>query len=267
MNRIRYVVGALCLLLLSLNVRAADFPLRGIDGDELKKFTGDISTNFLHTSVSGASTLGNIFGFEVGIVGGQGNTPHVNDIVHQTDPSVNAKSIPHGALLGVLTVPFAITGELALVPKVGSKDFKFNTFSIAAKWTPTDLFFDLPFSIAGKLSYTASKLELHNSTSGVDTDYKYDNKETALIALISKNFAIVEPYFGLGMISAKGDLSASGTGSGGVFTSGSTSASSSPSSSVWMIGTEVKLLVVKLGVEYTNAFSTSRYTGKLSFFF
>jgi hypothetical protein len=34
-----------------------------------------------------------------------------------------------------------------------------------------------------------------------------------------------------------------------------------------MVGAELKLIFFKLGAEYANAFGTSRYTGKMSFYF
>ena len=46
-----------------------------------------------------------------------------------------------------------------------------------------------------------------------------------------------------------------------------TSADATRSGLIWQVGTEVKLLVVKLGVEYMQILDTSRMSGKLSVYF
>lgn len=263
----------LCLILFCGRVHAASIPLQNLTQDDLNKVVGDLSTNFLHTSVSGAGTLGHIFGFEVGVVGGQTSTPHINEVVHNGGATtVDASKIPNVALLGVLTVPLGITGEIGLLPKQGNSEFSVNTLSLAAKWTATELFFsDLPLSLATKLSYTSTSVDFNQNITGPPAAlvaYKYTGKETALSLLASKNLAIFEPYVGIGYVSATGDLSA--TGSALVFNpafTSSGSASAKRAGTMWQVGTEIKLLVLKLGVEYTNLFDTSRISGKLSVYF
>src|SRR3954465_12082779 len=148
MRSLKQLFCVLCLFLLSHRAAAANIPLQNVTEDDLKSVVGDLSTNFLHTSVSGAGTLGHLFGFEVGLVAGQTATPHINTVAHKADPSVDAGKVPNAALLGVLTVPLGITGEVMLLPKSGGDDFKVRTLGLAAKWTITELFFsDLPLSL------------------------------------------------------------------------------------------------------------------------
>ena len=135
---------------------------------------------------------------------------------------------------------------------------------MAVKWTPTEVLLDRPLSLAIKASYTQSKLAFKQEISNVPISYDYENKETAVMAMVSKNLAIVEPYFGVGTVSAKGDLAADVST---VFTNGGYSLGAKRTGTVWVVGTELKLLFVKLGAEYTNMFNTSRVTGKLAFYF
>jgi hypothetical protein len=267
MYSIRHCSLILCLMLLSFQARAQNIPLQNLNQNDLQKITGDVSASFLHTSVSGASPLGHIFGFELGVIGGQASTPQLQTIAQQ-NTGANASKLPFGQLLGVITVPLGFTGEIGLVPKIGNSDFKFNNFSIAAKWTPTEVFGDLPFSLAGKVSYTKTSLDFNQSVSGSQESYSMDDSTTALTVLVSKNLAIIEPYVGVGYVTATGNLS--GSGSATVFNQSytqSNSASATTSGVQWMVGTEVKLLVVKLGAEYSNMFGASRIAGKLSFYF
>ena len=255
------------LFLFGLNATAQSIPLQNLTDSDLSKIVGDLSVNFLHTSVSGASTLGHLYGFEVGVVAGKTNTPHLNEVANQV-PGNNADAgkLYDAELLGILTVPLGLTVELGLVPKVGSSSFKFSAFSGAVKWTPTEVLLDLPVSLAGKLSFTTDSLTFNSTANGTPIDYSYSNSEIAFTALVSKNFAIVEPYFGLGYVSAKGRLSADSS----IFNSGfttDTSASASRSGALWMIGAEVKLVVVKLGLEYMSLFNTDRVMGKVSVYF
>ncbi|NJL24990.1 MAG: hypothetical protein HC902_07325 [Calothrix sp. SM1_5_4] len=262
------LLGVLALVF-SAAVHAQDIPLQNIDVDDFKKLVGDFSANSLHTSVSGAGSLGSIFGFELGLVAGMTRTPEVDRIVHEADASANAKSIPHAALLGVITVPFAITVEAGFVPKVGQDEFKFSSFAGAVKWTPTDLFFELPVSLAAKAHFSQARLDFKETIQSVPTTFKYENSIFGLTALVSKNLGIVEPYFGLGWLSGKGELDVNGSTNvfADVTYAASQSASATRTTTTWMLGAELKLLVLKLGAEYASLYGTNRYTGKLSFYF
>jgi len=239
--------------------------LESLSDSDVNNVVGDFSVNFLHTSVSGAGTLGHLFGFEVGLLAGQGMISHTEDIVHRSQPAANADKVPHAALLGVLSVPLGITAEVSLVPKIGSEDFKFSSTGVAAKWTLTELWGDLPFSLAVKGSHTITRADFKHAVTVGNANYKLENGSTALIALISKNFILVEPYFGAGVVSSAGKLSSDNAL---VFDDPlSRSQKGRKSGGLWMAGAEVKLLVLKLGAEYTQALGASRYTGKLSFYF
>jgi len=257
--------GILAATLLSSSAFAAGPTFQNLSDEDFKKVVQDMSANFTHTSVSGAAPLGDIFGFEVGLVGGMTNTPELNKFVKEVDASQSLDKVPHGEILGVLTVPLAITAEIGLIPKVGADEFKFSAYHLAAKWTPSELFFELPVDLGVKLQYSKVAAEFKDTINSIPTTFNYDESIFGVTALVSKSFAIVEPYFGLGYLSADGNMDVNIPNN--VFTGNRTSASAKPTSTMFMIGTEVKLLVLKLGVEYMNAFDTDRFTGKLSFYF
>jgi len=268
----RFVV-AFCIALFTFatgfGAQAQDLTLQNLTEDDFKRIAKDFNAVFNHTSVSGASSLGNIFGFEVGLVAGMTNTKRI-DALADTGSGTDQKAdkIPHGEILGVLTVPLGITVEGGFIPKVGNDDFKFNTFTAAVKWTPTDTLLEWPLSVALKAHITKTNAEFNQTIQTVDTNFKYDNTITALTLLASKNFVLVEPYVGFSYMSAKGEMSVSGSSAvfDPNFTTG-TSASADTTSTGFLLGAELKLLIFKVGAEYASLFGTSRYTAKLSFFF
>jgi hypothetical protein len=268
MNQFRSSVALLCLSLFTLVAHAQSIPLQDIDRAEFGKIVSDFSANSQHTSVSGASSLGEIFGFELGLVAGVTNTPEINRIAKEQDPNANVSRLPHGELIGMLSVPAGVTVEFGFIPKVGSNEFKFNSYALGAKWTFTDLFFELPVNLALKAQYASSHLEFNSVIQTVDTHFKYDNSVTSFLLLVSKDFGLFEPYAGFGTANGNGKMVVNGAQ---VFSdteyAASQSASASKSSMVLMLGTEVKLGIVKLGIEYGRLYSTNSFTGKLSFYF
>ncbi|MBX3022963.1 MAG: hypothetical protein KF799_14910 [Bdellovibrionales bacterium] len=261
--------ASLCLTLFTLNVQAQSIGLQSIDRGDFEKLVDDFSANSHHTSVSGASGLGDIWGFEVGLVFGATNTPEINRLAQRQDPNANVSRLPHAALLGALTLPANVTLEAGFIPKVGSRDFKFNQLALAAKWTFSDFFFELPVNLALKVQTGKTLLNFQDEISGVPTHFSYENSGTGLLLLVSKDLGILDPYVAFGTVRANGKMVVSG--SGAVFSdpdfAASQSATAKRSSTVMMLGTEVKLGVAKFGVEYGRMFSTNSFTGKFSLYF
>jgi hypothetical protein len=263
-RRFGLLMGTLMVQMLSFSAYGK-VSFTDLSDSDFKKVVQDMSANFVHTSVSGASPLGDIFGFELGLVGGLTSTPELDKFAKEVSPSVDADSIAHGELIGIITVPLALTAEIGLIPKVGQDDFKFSSYHLAAKWTPSELFFELPVAVAAKVQYSQVNVGVKDTIANIPTTFDYESSILGVSAIVSKNFVVFEPYVGFGYMKADGKMDV--TGSTTVFTGSRVSASSEPSSSMFMVGTEVKLLIVKLGVEYMNVFDTSRFTGKVSFYF
>lgn len=254
-------------LLSPQSVQAQNLEFNDLSRDQLKRVVGDLSANFHHTSVSGANSLGSIFGFEVGVIGATTASPEIDRVVKDSGSTEGASRIYNAALLGVLTVPFGITAELGLVPQVGNDDFKFQSYSGAVKWTATDTLLSfLPLSLAVKGHVQQSTLDFKQPLGAVQTNGQIKTDVMGVTLLASKNLMIVEPYVGVGFLRGTGDLSVSGSSTVFDFTS-SSSASESKTSSQFLVGAELKLLVMKFGVEYANQFGTDRVSGKFSLFF
>lgn len=263
MNRCLYTLLGLFTLAQVSTVSAQGLKLQNLSDQDYNKVVDELSASFNHTSVSGASPLGHIFGFEVGLVGGTTQTPNINRLVHQSDPNTNVSSIPMAEILGVLTVPAGITVEAGLVPKVGKEDFHFRSMSLAVKWTATELL-DLPFSLAVKGHVTGFNIDSKETISSVPTTYDYKSTIAGLTFLGSKDLGLVEPYAGLALLTGTGKMDVTGSSN---FVNGQRSASAKRSTTEFLVGAELKLVFFKLGAEYARLFSTDRLAAKLSFTF
>ena len=86
-----------------------------------------------------------------------------------------------------------------------------------------------------------------------------------------RSFVVVEPYAGLGFISATGDVSLTNALAVADFfdpslTSG-TSASASKSGMQYFVGAQLNLLLFRLAAEVGQVLDSTKYTAKLSFKF
>lgn len=270
MNRINFnkIAMVLSMFFYGFSAQAATASFTAISQGDLEEMTREASTNFMHTSVSGASSLGTVFGFQFGLVGGITKTPNINTFAQRGDANANVSQIPHGGLLGVVSIPAGVSFEGLILPSVGPSDFKVRNTSLGVKWTLTQLLLELPVDLAVKGFYTKASMETKQTISGATQNITMDDKAMGLEVLVSKNFEIVEPYFGL--IHAKATNDISYTGSGTIFNTNFTagqSASANVTSTGYMFGAELKLLFFHAGAEFTHLFGANRYTAKLAFSF
>jgi hypothetical protein len=257
-----------CALLLLPALASADtLNFSNINSTDFENISKEMSGNFMHHSVQGAAPLGNVFGFEVGVVGGMENSPNIDEIVTRSGGS-GLKSLYHAGLLGVVSVPFGITGEVMVTPKLSSKDAEFQTTSAALKLSlNSSLLTILPFNLALRGIYSDAKFSFQQSNSGSNVNVENETKVSGLQILASPNLPVIEPYAGVGFLTGKNSLSAAG---GSIFAPGYTAANSSENtvkSTQVLLGVTANLLIFRLGAEYSNAFGASSYTGKLAFGF
>ena len=259
---------ALFALFLSTSVSAQNVVFSQISKNDFEQIAREVSANFTHTSVSGASSLGSVLGLQFGLVLGQTKTPNLNTLVKRGDPNLNVDEIIHGGLLGQVSIPAGVTFEGLILPSVGSADFKARNTSLGVKWTLTQLLLDLPVDVAVKAFYTKASLHTKQRVGGVDQTIDFDDKMLGFAVLVSKNLGIVEPYFGLLQNKATSDMSYNGGAN--IFSSTYTtsqSASVNLHTTGYVLGAEVKLLFFNAGAEFTRIFGTNRYTAKLAFSF
>lgn len=242
--------------------------------DDFDKVINELSANSTFHSVTGAGSLGSVFGVEVGLVGGLTNTPEINRLSKTVDASADVGRLPHASLLAAVSVPLGFTGELLVFPSVSVGDIKYQQFGGAIKWTATEALV-LPFNLAARAFITKNEISfkqtLNNATTGnvpVEVTVAQENSQAGLQLLVSPNLPVFEPYAGIGIVSAKGKVAMTGATTGTIF--GFTSAQnaeSSPSSTQYLLGLNVNLLILNIGIEYSRAFGTDSYNAKFGFKF
>jgi len=265
-------MGKLFILVFTLftfSATAAEFKLDDLTEDDLKNVVRELSGNFAHTTVSGATPLSNEgYGFEVGLLLGAGKTPKLNDLAHKADPNVDLDKLPNAGIIGLITIPYAITFESVLTPKVGNKDFKYQSLSLAVKWTMSKVFpAELPVDIAIKAHTQKTKLEGQTTVDGVASTITFDDKITGFDVVISKELGVFEPYASIGVMRATGDLSAT---AGAIFNpafTGGKSASESSQSTQLTLGSEFKFGLFKMGLEVSKLYDMTRAAAKFAFYF
>lgn len=246
---------------------AADIGFANVSKSEVKDVITDFSAAFSHTSVSSAASLGTIFGFEVGLIAGASNSDTIDALSKETDSSADFDRLPHAALLGAVTFPFGITGEINFLPEIKNSDVEFKTGSLAVKWTPTDIW-ELPVELAVKLQSAGSEITWVQPISSVDTQIVYKQKVTGLLFQVSKKFLILEPYFSIGPAKAVGKLKVKGTGT--IFDTSYTTEQTveeEVSGLQTQLGGNINLGFIKFGAEVGKVLDVNKASLKASLYF
>ena len=243
------------------------------EADEVSK---EFSSNFIHTTVSPASPLGDVFGFEVGIIGGLTDSPAIDRLSKQVDPtSDDIDKLPHAAIYGAVSTPFGLTAELNLIPGVDVADVELQHVSLGVKWTFSKYLDFLPLDAALRLHGAKSEMSysdvINNASTGntdVNATVAFDTTSLGANLTFSKKFFIIEPYAGFGFIKNSTDISVEGSASISIFNFTTASTYETDSSGFhYFLGANLNLFIFKFGAEYSNVDGIDRMSGKLSFYF
>ncbi len=257
------------LSFMSFSVATAATSFTAVTASDLDTITKEFSSNFAHTSVMGAATLGKIFGFELSLLAGQNPSPGLDGIVKKSSSTDSFPNLYHAGVLLAVSVPLGFTGELIYTPKVNSSGVEFQATSAALKYTMDESLVLLPFNLAFRAFMSSSTLTFTQTTPSVTGVVENKNTVDGFQILASPSLPMIEPYIGVGYLQAKDTLNFSGTGNifGSSFPLGTTSQSTSLNSTQVLAGLNAHLLLISLGIEYARAFDSNRYTAKLGFVF
>jgi hypothetical protein len=223
----------------------------------------DFSALLSHTTVSGAAPLGDIFGFEVGLVAGVSDVPGIERISKEENPANDVPQLPHAGLVAAVSFPMGITAEANILPEIDAEDGSLSNTSIGAKWTFSKML-GWPVDVAARVSMTQSEFSVTQTSPVPGTKVSYDQDIQAYGVVVSKNFVIVEPYAGFSMLSASGELSATADIFDGAITE--KIKGDVDGTSIYG-GVNLNLLFFKLGAEVAKVFDSTKASIKLGFYF
>lgn len=263
----RMVQAILLVACMTSTAQAAGPGFDNISTADLEAILQDFAGAFTHTTVSPASSLGKMFGFELGVVAGVAQTPGIEKLNKEYDPTSDFSAMPHAAIVAMVTVPFGLTVEAAFLPEQDTEDVDLSLMSIGLKWTLTESLLSLPVDLAVRGFQTNADIGFQQviSPATTPTDVDIETSMTGFGLLVSKKLTVFEPYLGLGMVSGDGDLKIGGSNS--FLDSNALSANADFSGSHIFAGFNLNLLILKLGLEYGKVIDADRASAKLALAF
>lgn len=262
----------ICLLfiLISTKIHAETPGFDNITSTDLDNISKEFSANFAHRPLTPASSLGAIFGFEVGIVASVTDAPKIGEITKRENPTESdpLDKLLNAGLMGAVSIPYGITFEAVLLPEQELGDLTISNYSLGAKWTFSSLLPIPVVDLAIRGHYGVTDISYNDTVDAVATEISLDNSTMGFTLLASANLMMIEPYAGVGFVSRDTTLKASGTAQ--IFDSAFSTASEQSvdgSSFQYFAGVELDLLFIHIAAQYENVFDTSIVSGKLSFAF
>lgn len=235
-----------------------------ISESDFDSITKEMSANFTHSSILGASKMGNIFGFQVGLIAAQTGTPNTDAIVKR-NTGAELPNLYNAGLMGAIGIPMGIAFEAVIIPKLATSGASLSATSLAVKYNINEVIPVLPINLALRGFYSNANFEFEQTVSAVLVTVANKTNVTGIQLLLSPMFPVIEPYVGIGLLNGSNELSVSG--SNPIFAPGYSAAQSetkSVSATQTLVGVDVNLLLIKVGVEVSQSFGASRTGFKLA---
>jgi hypothetical protein len=258
------------------SVYASSVPtLDQLSQSDVNAISKEFASNFTHTILAPASSLGKIWGLEFGLMAGATQTPEIDRVSKIYDSTSKISALPTAGFIGGVTIPFGISAELNMIPTVKTSSLSLRNMSYALKWELTSFAPLAPFNLAlrvhgnnGELSYANVINNASTSNQDVLTTVAWKNKSTGYNIEISKKLLFIEPYVGYGKVNSITDIGLSGSTSVSIFSFSSASAyQASNSGNHFFAGLNLNLFILKIGGEYAQIMGNKKVMGKLSFYF
>lgn len=242
----------------------ADPSFDNIDENDMSEITKGMGANFIHNSIMGASPMGKLFGFQVGLTAAHTATPKLDDIAKENGGELPA--LYNAGLMGAIGVPFGISVEAVLIPETSVGDLDVQSTSLGVKWNINEVIPVLPVNVAVRGFYSAAELSFKQTVASQDATINNETTVTGIQLLVSPMLPVIEPYAGIGYVKAENDLGVTGA-PGSIFDPSYTtaqSASKEESDVQFFVGAEASLAIVKIGAEFSRAFDANRIGLKFS---
>ena len=158
------------VLFVGLNAIAAGPNFNNLSQADFDKVSKEFSANSNLNDAMPPSSLGSIFGFEFGVLGGVTSSPNTAEVANRSAPGSNVNRLPHGTLLGAVGIPFGLTAEASFLPKTSINGVHDQQFAGALKWTFSDVLFpNLPVNMAirGFIGLVRRLVEIDRLSGGI----------------------------------------------------------------------------------------------------
>ncbi|MBT5095993.1 MAG: hypothetical protein HOM21_17195 [Halobacteriovoraceae bacterium] len=216
----------------------------------------------------------------MGLVGGVTGSKRFNALIQEINSENDDFSlIPHGSLMGQVTVPFGITTELNYFPKITINNISAKSAALGLKWTFSQ-YLPVPLvELAVKVHYSKSNVSygqlIQNQSTGnqpIASNIIFENKVRGVQLLGSVDLPFVEPFVAVGIVEGRTDFNIQANGSATIFENSvlldsSGVASSREKSFHYLAGVQFKLFLLHFSLEYAGLFGTQKYSGKFSVYF
>jgi len=247
--------------LLSFSAMAAGPQLDNLSKDDVEDLSQEFGGNFAHTVVAAPETSG-LFGIEVGVVAGQTSAPKFKDLIEENGgKGSDFESLYYAGLAARAHFPLELFVEASILPEQEISDITISNTSYGVGWNFGG-FFNFPLDLAVGVNRAGSEISFKQTTP-VNATVNLETTTTNYWIGASKSFFLFTPYFKVGTSSIDGDLKATAD----IFEGVKTSQSVETTGGYFALGTHINLLILKLGLEYSQVQDVKRVAGKLSFSF
>lgn len=230
--------------------------------EDVKNVVREFGANFSHTTVSAPHTEG-IWGIEFGLVAGQASTPELKKIVEKSGgDGADAEKLYHAGIIGRAHFPLELFTELYILPEQKFDDFSVKNSSFGLGWNAGG-YFGLPVDLA--IGFGRASGGMSFTQASPSSTIELESKTTNYWIGASKTFLIFTPYLKIGSSSVSGDLS--GTAEIFGFTASTKQSVDAQSGNFYVLGANLNLLFLNLGLEASTVMDVKKITGKLSFSF
>jgi len=256
---------ALCVaLMVSVSAFGELFSLPQLTPTQTTPVFDTLASMFVFRPIEPATGYGKIWGVGLGVSANATSTSGISSVV----TGLSGSFLPAGEINAGLTVPFGLTIEGGLLPTISYQSSSFSKTSIGAKWQINKvLLTSLPFDLALRVGFTKGALSYSQTSGGPQVDVAYDSTLISANLIVSKNFVVLEPFAGIGLVNHSSLLS--GTGAGSIFGAGypaATTSINSAAATLWMhAGLLVNLQILRASASVDYTFNLLSFNGKVGF--
>lgn len=247
-------------LILSFSAMAAGPQLDNLSKKDVEEISKEFGANFSHTVASAPQTNG-LFGIDVGIIVGQTTSEKFKGLIEDSGGNgSDFGKLLHAGLGARVHVPFEVFAEVNVLPEQTINELSIKNTSYAFGWNfGRYMSWPLDFAIGAERGSAGISFKQTSPSSTVGLDTTTSNYWIG----VSKTFLLITPYVKLGASSIDGELTAATD----VFDDARTSRSVSTSGGLLTVGASANLLLVKVGLEYSQIQDVKRVSARLSFGF